>query len=83
MEPSTETLSKVEVLPVRGGRRLRPDEVKARIVAETLEPRATVRGVARRYDAHSNQLTGWRAWRGMGVSCCRRRKRIWRLYRWR
>ena len=60
MEPSTETLSKVEVLPVRGGRRRWPDEVKARIVAETLEPGATVRDVARRYDVHSNQLTGWR-----------------------
>ena len=40
MEASTETLSRVEVLPVRGGRRRWPDEVKARIVAETLEPMA-------------------------------------------
>ena len=60
MEASTETLSKVEVFAVRGGRRRWPDEVKARIVAETLEPGATVRSVARRYDVHSNQLTGWR-----------------------
>ncbi len=60
MEASTGTLSKVEVLPVRGGRRHWPDDVKARIVAETLEPGATVRSVARRYDVHSNQLTGWR-----------------------
>ena len=60
MEASTETLSKVEVLPVRGGRRRWPDDVKARIVAETLEPGATVRSVARKYDVHSNQLTGWR-----------------------
>lgn len=60
MEPSTGTLSKIEVLPVRGGRRRWPDEVKARIVAETLEPGATVRGVSQRYDVHSNQLTGWR-----------------------
>ena len=60
MEASTETLSKVEVLAVRSGRRRWPDEVKARIVAETLEPGATVRSVARRYDVHSNQLTGWR-----------------------
>ncbi len=60
MEASTETLSKVEVLAVRCGRRRWPDEVKARIVAETLEPGATVRSVARRYDVHSNQLTGWR-----------------------
>ena len=60
MEASTETLSKVEVLAVRGGRRRWPDEVKARIVAETLEPGATVRGVARCYGVHPNQLTGWR-----------------------
>ena len=60
MEASTETLSQVEVLAVRGGRRRWPDEVKARIIAETLEPGATVRSVARRYDVHSNQLTGWR-----------------------
>ena len=30
------------------------------MAAETLEPGATVRSVARRYDVHSNQLTGWR-----------------------
>lgn len=48
------------MLPARGGRRRWPDEVKARIVAETLEPGATVRAVARRYDIHSNQVTGWR-----------------------
>lgn len=43
-----------------GGRRRWPDDVKARIVAATLEPGARVRGVARRYGVHANQLTGWR-----------------------
>ena len=57
---TVETHRTVEVLPARGGRRRWPDEVKARIVAETLEPGATVRAVARRYDVHSNQLTSWR-----------------------
>ena len=48
------------MLPVRGGRRRWPDDVKARIVAETLEEGATVRGVAQSYGVHPNQLTGWR-----------------------
>ena len=44
MEASIATLRSVEVLAVRGGRRRWPDELKARIVAETLETGATVRG---------------------------------------
>ena len=48
------------MLAVRGGRRRWPDELKARIVAETLETGATVRGVARRYGVHETQLTSWR-----------------------
>ena len=60
MEDSIATLRRVEVLPVRGGRRRWPDELKARIVAETLETGATVRGVARRYGVHETQLTSWR-----------------------
>ena len=44
MEASTEIFSSIEVLPVRGGRRRWPDELKARIVAETLEAGATVAG---------------------------------------
>ena len=48
------------MLPVSGGRRRWPSELKARIVAETLESGATVRGVARRYGIHETCLSSWR-----------------------
>lgn len=53
----------MEVLPVGGGRRRHrswPDEVKARIVAETLRPGATVVGVARRHGVQANHVSSWR-----------------------
>ena len=60
MQTSISTLRSVEILPVLGGRRRWPDELKARIVAETLEAGATVRGVARSYGIHETQLSCWR-----------------------
>ena len=54
MERRAEFLSEVIVGP-RGQRRW-PDEVKARIVAETLEPGATMNEVARRYDGFDRPL---------------------------
>ena len=53
----------LEVLPVGGrGRRNRkwPDEVKARIVAETLTPGITVNAVARRHGVPAHQVSAWR-----------------------
>lgn len=53
----------LEVLPVGGrGRRNRkwPDEVKARVVAETLLPGATVNDVARRHGLPANHVSSWR-----------------------
>ena len=47
-----------------GGRRRRnrqwPDEVKARIVAETLRPGATVGEVAERHGLKANHVSSWR-----------------------
>ena len=60
MQTSISTLRSVEVLPAPGGRRRWRDELKARIVSETLEAGATVRAVARRYDIHETQLSCWR-----------------------
>ena len=37
-----------------------PDEVKARIVAETLEPGASVGAVARRHGITANHISSWR-----------------------
>ncbi|SDJ04512.1 transposase [Salipiger marinus] len=53
----------LEVLAVGGrGRRNRkwPDEVKARIVAETLTPGITVNAVARRHGVPANHVSAWR-----------------------
>ncbi|QAX31664.1 transposase [Leisingera sp. NJS204] len=42
------------------GHRRWPDEAKAQAVADTLQPGATVNGVAARYGVLPNQLSAWR-----------------------
>ena len=53
----------MELLTNSAGRRRNrqwPDEVKARIVAETLRPGATVGQVAQRHGLKANHLSSWR-----------------------
>jgi transposase len=51
---------RLEVIEGPSGRRSWPDEVKARIVRESLEPGARVSEVARRHRMSPQQLTHWR-----------------------
>ncbi len=62
-EATSEFLTNCDfVIAPRGAKRHRhwPDDVKAEIVAQTLEEGATVREVAERYDIRPNHLSSWR-----------------------
>ena len=58
--PSRRGVSRVEVLDGPTGRRRWPDDVKARIVAESLLPGARVCDVAAKYGLIARHLSQWR-----------------------
>lgn len=55
-----EPVRRLEVINGDVGRRRWPDEVKARIVAETLTPGVVISEVARRHGIRPQQLFAWR-----------------------
>jgi transposase len=60
-EPSTPSAyGEVDAKQAGGKRRRWPEALKRRLVAETLEPGASVSIVARRHDLNANQLFKWR-----------------------
>lgn len=54
-------VGRCEVVEARRSNRRWPDDVKARIVAETFQPGATVAAVARRHDMQPHHLSEWRS----------------------
>lgn len=59
METTSEFLGSLGVTISQAGRRLWPDAVKARAVAETLLPGATVNDVAAKYGVRANHVSEW------------------------
>ena len=60
MDNHSEFLTKFGLVIGPKGQRRWPDDLKARIVAETLEDGAQVQDVAARYGLRANHLSAWR-----------------------
>ena len=60
-------VGRYEVVEPRRGNRRWPDDVKARMVAESLEPGVRVVDVARRHDVVPHQLSFWRRQARKGI----------------
>lgn len=60
MDDHSEFLTKFGLVIGPKGQRRWPDDLKARIVAETLEDGAQVQDVAARYGLRANHLSAWR-----------------------
>ena len=54
-------VSRIEILDGPTGRRRWPDDLKARIVAESFQPGARVCDVAAKYGLIARHLSGWRS----------------------
>lgn len=66
-ERGSKGVSRIEVLDGPTGRRRWPDDLKARIVAESFQPGARVCDVAAKYGLIARHLSGWRGQARKGV----------------
>jgi transposase len=64
---STRRARPIEVTPGPTGRRRWPDTLKARIVAETLQPGSRVRDVASRHGLLPHHVSAWRSMARKGL----------------